>query len=75
MIGKWSGQLDRIIENHHIQAEHGQSLGNGQVNLTGSLRTITYFLRMDVDWLSQFHNINHSYHLYTVNQPIHMSEE
>ena len=49
-IGKWSSQLDRIIENHHILAEDGQRLRNGQVNLTGSLRTITYLLRMDRDW-------------------------
>ena len=41
-----SGQLDRIIENHHIQTEDGQRLGNSQVDLTGSLRTITYILRM-----------------------------
>ena len=46
---KWSGQLDRIIETHHILAEDAQRLGNGHINWTASLRTITYKLRMDRD--------------------------
>ena len=56
---KWSGQLDRTIENHHILPEDGQRLANGQVNLTKSLRTITYNLRMDRDlkWSGQLNRI------------------
>ena len=46
-IRKQSGQVDSIIENHHIHSEDGQIFENGQLNLTASLRTITYSLRMD----------------------------
>ena len=48
-IVKWSNQLDRIIEKHHLLPGNGQRLENDQVNLTGSLRIITYILRIDRD--------------------------
>ena len=49
-IKKWSGWLYRIIKNHYIHPDDGPRLGNGQVNLTGSLTTTTYKLRLDRDW-------------------------
>ena len=49
-IGKWSCQFDTgIIDKYHIHPEDQTELGNGQVNLKGSLRTSTYTLRMDRD--------------------------
>jgi hypothetical protein len=45
-IVKWSGRLHGGIENDHVQAEHAQTLSNGQDGFTEASRTITYKLSM-----------------------------